>query len=142
MFAKIEKNKIVELRAIKEGKGWVPVPEEVAGETKIYDKETKSVRAMTRDEEIAEFQSFLVPDAWDHLRQRREAYLYDTDKMVVADRPPTEHMEEYRIYLRDIPDSYTDETIMNQAPVMTFDEYVASLSAPSSDEDLLDVEAE
>ena len=126
MFAKIVKNEMTDLSSVNGGKGWILVPEDVEGLVKIYDKKTKSIRAMTDDEKAADYAVVVLEDAWSNLRNTREVHLYETDKLVTADRDPVEHMLEYRDYLRDLPASYDDETIMNQTAVMTFDEYVVS----------------
>jgi hypothetical protein len=82
---------------------------------------------MTDDEKAADYSVVVLEDAWSHLRNTREVQLYETDSLVAADRDPVKHMLEYRDYLRDLPASYNDKTIMKQSAVMTFDEYVASL---------------
>tara|TARA_R110000744_G_scaffold136728_1_gene246790 strand:- start:1501 stop:1884 length:384 start_codon:yes stop_codon:yes gene_type:complete len=127
MFAKIVKNEMTDLSSVNGGKGWILVPEDVEDLVKIYDKKTKSIRAMTDDEKAADYAVVVLEDAWSHLRNTREVHLYETDALVTADRDPIEHMPEYRDYLRDLPASYNDKTIMKQSAVMTFDEYVASL---------------
>ena len=127
MFAKIVKNEMTDLSSVDGGEGWILVPENVEDLVKIYDKKTKSIRAMTDDEKAADYAVVVLEDAWSHLRNTREVHLYETDALVTADRDPVENMPEYRDYLRDLPASYDDETIMNQTAVMTFDEYVVSL---------------
>ena len=127
MFAKIVKNEMTDLSSVDGGEGWILVPENVEDLVKIYDKKTKSIRAMTDDEKAADYAVVVLEDAWSHLRNTREVHLFETDALVTADRDPVENMPEYRDYLRDLPASYDDKTIMKQSAVMTFDEYVASL---------------
>ena len=127
MFAKIDKNEMTDLSSVDGGEGWILVPENVEDLVKIYDKKTKSIRAMTDDEKAADYAVVVLEDAWSHLRNTREVHLFETDALVTADRDPVENMPEYRDYLRDLPASYDDKTIMKQSAVMTFDEYVASL---------------
>ena len=127
MFAKIVKNEMTDLSSENGGKGWIKVPEDCVDLVKTYDKKTKTIRAMTDDEKAANYAVVVLEDAWSHLRNRREWHLYETDLLAAADREPTEHMPEYREYLRDLPASYTDKTIMEQEAVKSFDEYVAGL---------------
>ena len=127
MYAKIVDNKITDLNAVDGGSGWVLVPADVEGADKIYDTKTSAVRAKTDAEIKAEFDVVFLADAWEHLRNQRDSYLRDTDAYTVSDRPATTNMPEYRAYLRDLPESYDDESILEQAPVMNFDDYVASL---------------
>ena len=127
MYAKIVDNKITDLNAVDGGSGWVLVPADVEGADKIYDTETESVRAKTDDEIAAEYNAVIVLDAWDTLRSQRNTYLSNTDHYALTDRTDTPNMPEYRAYLRDLPDSYDDESILEQTPVMSFDDYVASL---------------
>lgn len=127
MFAKIVKNEMTDLSSENGGKGWIKVPEDCVDLVKTYDKKTKTIRAMTDDEKAAIYAVVVIEDAWSHLRSRREVQLYETDSLVAADRKPTENMPEYREYLRDLPASYTDKTIIEQEAVRSFDEYVAGL---------------
>ena len=46
---------------------------------------------------------------------------------MVSDRPATTNMSQYRAYLRGLPATYNDTSILSQSPVMDFDTYVASL---------------
>tara|TARA_B110000438_G_C15716197_1_gene607606 strand:- start:545 stop:928 length:384 start_codon:yes stop_codon:yes gene_type:complete len=127
MYAKIVDNKITDLNAVDGGSGWVLVPADVEGADKIYDTGTSAVRAKTDAEIKAEFDAAVLADSWINLRQQRDIFLRDTDAHMASDRPATTNMPEYRAYLRDLPESYDDESILEQAPVMNFDDYVASL---------------
>lgn len=127
MFAKIVDNEIVDLREIADGEGWLTVPAELVGLVKAYDAETNSIVAMSYEEKEVRYAAQLLADSWSHLRSSREIQLYETDSLVAPDREPIDNMVEYRSYLRDLPSTYNDETILNQDAVMTFDEYVESL---------------
>ena len=127
MYAKIVDNKITDLNAVDGGSGWVLVPPEVEGADKIYDTGTNSVRAKTDAEIKAEYDAAVLSDAWMNLRQQRDIFLRDTDAYMASDRPATTNMPEYRVYLRDLPSTYDNTSILSQTPVKTFDEFVASL---------------
>lgn len=127
MYAKIVDNKITDLNAVDGGSGWVLVPADVEGADKIYDTGTSAVRAKTDAEIKAEFDAAVLADSWINLRQQRNIFLRDTDAYMASDRPATTNMPEYRAYLRGLPATYNDTSILSQTPVKTFDEYVASL---------------
>jgi hypothetical protein len=127
MYAKIVDNKITDLNAVDGGSGWVEVPIDVVDADKIYDTGTNTVRAKTEDEIKVEYDALMLADAWDHLRGQRNGLLRDTDEYTVSDRPATTNMPEYRAYLRDLPATYNDVSILSQTDVMEFDTYVASL---------------
>ncbi len=127
MYAKIVDNQITDLNAVDGGKGWVLVPADVEDVEKTYDTGTKTVRAKTDEELESEHNAVVILDAWDHLRNQRNTYLSNTDHYALTDRVDTPNMVEYREYLRDLPENYDDESILEQDSVMTFDEYVASL---------------
>lgn len=126
MFAKIVDNEIVDLRAVSDGQGWLTVPADVVDLIKVYDAETNSIVAMSNEEKETRHAAQLLDDAWSNLRSKREIQLYETDSLVAADREPIDNMKEYRDYLRGLPSTYNDETILDQDSVMTFDEYVES----------------
>lgn len=127
MYAKIVDNKITDLNALDGGSGWVLVPADVEGADKIYDTGTSAVRAKTDAEIKAEFDAAVLADSWMNLRQQRDIFLRDTDAYMASDRPATTNMPEYRVYLRNLPSTYNDTSILSQTPVKTFDEFVASL---------------
>lgn len=127
MYAKIVDNKITDLNAVDGGSGWVLVPADVEGADKIYDTGTSAVRAKTDAEIKAEFDAAVLADSWMNLRQQRDIFLRDTDAYMASDRPATTNMPEYRVYLRNLPSTYNDTSILSQTPVKTFDEFVASL---------------
>ena len=127
MHARIVDNKIVELDVADGGSGWVEVPADAVDFPKIYDTGTSSVRAKTEAEIKADVDAAVLSDAWRHLRQVRDEYLGNTDHYALKDRADTPNMPEYRVYLRDLPSTYNDTSILSQTPVKTFDEYVASL---------------
>lgn len=127
MYAKIVDNKITDLNALDGGSGWVLVPADVEGADKIYDTGTSAVRAKTDAEIKAEFDAAVLSDAWMNLRNQRDIFLRDTDAYMASDRPATTNMPEYRVYLRNLPSTYNDTSILSQTPVKTFDEFVASL---------------
>jgi hypothetical protein len=127
MYAKIVDNKITDLNAVDGGSGWVLVPADVEGADKIYDTGTSAVRAKTDAEIKAEFDAAVLADSWMNLRQQRDIFLRDTDAHMASDRPATTNMPEYRVYLRNLPSTYNDTSILSQTPVKTFDEFVASL---------------
>jgi hypothetical protein len=130
MYARIVNNEIAELDAGDFGgvAGWKVVPDADLGKPLKYDTGTSSVRAKTDAEVTTEFNAVLLEDAWSHLRGQRNRYLQKTDEyMSVPDRPATTNMPEYRVYLRDLPATYNDVSILSQDDVMDFEEYVASL---------------
>ena len=129
MYAKIENNKIVTLdSADRDGEtGWKQVPADDIGHALTYDTTSNSVRAMTTSEKNAEHTAITLSDAWEHLRNQRNIFLRDTDAYAISDRPATTNMPQYRAYLRGLPATYNDTSILSQSPVMDFDAYVASL---------------
>ena len=129
MYAKIESNKIVTLDAADHSgdAGWKQVPVDDIGHALMYDTTSNSVRAMTNAEKSAEHTAITLSDAWEHLRNQRNIFLRDTDAYAVSDRPATTNMPQYRAYLRGLPATYNDTSILSQSPVMDFDAYVASL---------------
>ncbi len=129
MFARILNDKIIEKDAVDHSgeDGWIAINDADIGKSLIYDTGTGEVRPKTEVELSAELQSLAVEDAWSTLRQTRNEYLGGTDHYALTDRSDTPNMVEYREYLRDLPDSYDDDSILDQAAVMTFDEYVESL---------------
>ena len=129
MYARIVDNKIVELDATDhDGEaGWKVVPADALEVQKVYDTGTGLVRPQTTAEKTAENDILMLEDAWWHLRRKRNKFLEDTDEYAVNDRPATTNMPEYRGYLRDLPATYNDVSILSQDDVMDFDEYVASL---------------
>ncbi len=129
MYARIVNNEIIELENSDRGgeAGWKPVPDADLGKDLKYDTGTSSVRAKTDTEVTTEFNAILLEDAWWHLRRKRDGFLDDTDQYAVNDRPATTNMPEYRVYLRGLPATYNDTSILNQDDVMDFDAYVASL---------------
>ena len=128
MYAKIESNKIVTLDSANhnEESGWLEVPVGEAGPY-VYDASSSSVRTMTDAGKSAEHTSITLSDAWEHLRNQRNIILRDTDQYMASDRPATTNMPQYRAYLRGLPATYNDTSILSQTPVMDFDAYVASL---------------
>jgi len=130
MYARIVDNKIVELDAADhDGEaGWKVVPADALEVQKVYDTGTGLIRPQTTSEISAENEALLLADAWQHLRGMRNRLLKRTDAyMSTSDRPATTNMPEYRAYLRGLPATYNDTSILSQSPVMDFDEYVASL---------------
>ena len=131
MFAKIVDNKIEETDANDhEGEsGWVAISDfdRDSGLSLVYDSDISAVRQQTDAESATAFDALVLGDAWSHLRRVRNGFLKDTDEYVVADRPATTNMPEYREYLRDLPEDYNDTSILTQDDVMDFDAYVASL---------------
>ena len=131
MYAKIESNKIVELDSVDhEGEsGWMEVSEfdRLSGINLVYDSDANAIRQQTAAEAATEFDTLVLHDAWLHLRSQRNGFLRSTDEYTVSDRPATTNMPEYRAYLRGLPASYNDTSILSQTPVMDFDTYVASL---------------
>ncbi len=131
MYAKIESNKIVELCSSNHDgeSGWLAVTDSDrdSGVSLVYDTGTSAVRQKTDAEIASEFDTITLSDAWEHLRNQRNGFLRDTDEYAVSDRPATTNMPEYRAYLRGLPATYDDTSILNQSPVMDFDTYVASL---------------
>ena len=97
------------------------------GKALTYDTGTSSVRAMTAAEKSADFDAVTLSDAWEHLRNQRNIFLRDTDEYMASDRPATTNMPQYRAYLRGLPATYNDTSILSQSPVMDFDAYVAAL---------------
>lgn len=63
---------------------------------------------------------------WQILRNIRNKYLHDTDKMMLPDFPVDTKLrgiyKEYRQYLRDCPKLFTEATI-STAKVKTFEEW-------------------
>ena len=131
MHAKIVNNKIEELDAENHHgeSGWVHVldTDRDSGVTLVYDSGTSTVRQETDAEKTAATDALVLADAWAHLRNQRNSLLKETDAYAISDRPATTNMPEYRAYLRDLPASYNDTSILTQTAVMDFDEYVASL---------------
>lgn len=129
MYARIENNIIVERDIGDHGgeAGWHKVPDADVGKVLIYDTDTSAVRARTDAENAAERDRVVLADAWRHLRHIRQGYLDATDQYAVNDRAATTNMPEYREYLRNLPATYNDTSILSQSPVMDFDAYVASL---------------
>lgn len=128
-YARIVNNIIVEIDAADYGgvSGWKPVPADDVGKPLTYDTSSSSVRAMTDAEKTAEHTAITLSDAWEHLRNQRNIFLRDTDAYAISDRPATTNMPQYRAYLRGLPATYNDTSILSQSPVMDFDAYVASL---------------
>ena len=129
MYAKIESNKIVTLDSADHSgdAAWKEVPADDVGKALTYDTGTSSVRAMTDAEKSADFDAVTLSDAWEHLRNQRNIFLRDTDEYMASDRPATTNMPQYRAYLRGLPATYNESSILSQSPVMDFDAYVASL---------------
>jgi len=129
MYARIENNIIVERDIEDHGgeSGWHKVPDADVGKVLTYDTDTSSVRARTDAENAAERDRVVLADAWRTLRHVRNTMLHNTDQYAPSDRPATPNMPEYRAYLRDLPATYDDTSILSQTDVMEFDEYVASL---------------
>ena len=129
MYARIINNEIEQLdSADREGEaGWKAVPVDDIGHALMYDTTSNSVRAMTTAEKNAESAAITLSDAWSHLRGLRNKFLKDTDAYAVSDRPATTNMPQYRAYLRGLPATYNDTSILSQTAVMDFDAYVASL---------------
>jgi hypothetical protein len=130
MYARIVNNEIVELDATDHSgdAGWKVVPADALEAQKVYDTGTSSVRAQTTAEANTAFTAVTLSDAWKHLRGQRNRYLQKTDEyMSTSDRPATTNMPEYRVYLRGLPATYNDVSILSQTAVMDFDAYVASL---------------
>jgi hypothetical protein len=129
MYVRIVDNKIVE-RTMDDhdgDAGWKVVPAEAEGKLLKYDTGTSSVRAKTDAENATELDSLVLAEAWQLLRTQRDTRLDNTDKFMMSDRTATTNMPEYREYLRDLPEEYSDVSIMSQTAVMDFDAYVASL---------------
>ena len=128
-YARIVDNKIAEIDAADHSgdAGWKEVPADDVGKALTYDTGTSSVRALTDAEKTAEFDAVTLSDAWEHLRKQRNGFLRDTDEYMASDRPATTNMPQYRAYLRGLPATYNDTSILSQSPVMDFDAYVASL---------------
>ena len=129
MYARIVNNEIAELDSGDRGgeSGWKPVPDADLGKPLKYDTDTSSVRAKTGAEISAENAAIGIAAAWGHLRKVRNNYLEGTDAYVISDRPATTNMPQYRAYLRGLPATYNDTSILSQTAVMDFDAYVASL---------------
>ena len=131
MFARIVNNKIVEQDANDhyDDSGWVLISDtDLASEgILVYDSDTSAVRQQTDAEAATAFDALVLGDAWSHLRGQRNGFLQATDQYIVADRPVTTNMPEYRGYLRDLPATYNATSILSQTAVMDFDAYVASL---------------
>ena len=129
MFARILNDKIIEqdARSHDGEEGWIQVDNADIGKPLIFDTGTGEVRPKTELELTVELESLAVEDAWFTLRQTRDEYLDGTDRFALTDRPDTPNMVEYREYLRDLPGSYDDDSILEQDAVLTFDQYVESL---------------
>ena len=131
MYARIESNKIVEQTSTNHDgeSGWLAISDFdlASGARLVYDSDTSAVRQQTDAEATTEFDAIVLNDAWSNLRKQRNGFLRDTDEYVVVDRPATTNMPEYREYLRDLPATYNDTSILSQTAVMDFDAYVASL---------------
>jgi hypothetical protein len=131
VYARIVNNKIVEQDASDHDgeSGWVAISDLDldSGVTLVYDSDTNAVRQKTDAERATEFDALVLQDAWLHLRVQRNRSLRVTDEYVVADRPATTNMPEFREYLRDLPATYNNVSILSQTDVMDFDAYVASL---------------
>lgn len=130
MYARIVNNEIAELDSGDRGgeSGWKPVPDADLGKPLKYDTGTSSVRAKTDAEVAADYNAVVLEDAWQHLRGMRNRLLKRTDAYVsTSDRPATTNMPQYRAYLRGLPATYNDTSILSQTAVMDFDAYVASL---------------
>ena len=129
MYARIENNIIVERDIGDHGgeSGWHKVPDADVGKVLTYDTDTSSVRARTDAENAAERDRAVLADAWRTLRHVRDSFLKETDEYTVSDRPATTNMPQYRAYLRGLPATYNDTSILSQTAVMDFDAYVASL---------------
>jgi hypothetical protein len=129
MYARIVNNEIAELDSGDRGgeSGWKSVSDADLGKPLKYDTGTSSVRAKTDAEISAENSAIGIAIAWGHLRKVRNNYLENTDAYMASDRPATTNMPEYRAYLRGVPATYDDTSILTQTDVMDFDAYVASL---------------
>ena len=129
MFARILNDKIIEKDSVDHSgqDGWIAINDADIGKPLIYDTGTGEVRPKTEVELTVEIESLAVEDAWSTLRQTRGEYLDGTDHFALTDRPDTPNMVEYREYLRDLPGSYDDDSILEQDAVLTFDQYVESL---------------
>jgi hypothetical protein len=131
VYARIVNNKIVEQDASDHDgeSGWVAISDLDldSGVTLVYDSDTNAVRQKTDAERDTEFDAIVLNDAWLHLRGQRNRSLRDTDAYAVNDRPATTNMPAYRTYLRDLPATYNNVSILSQTDVMDFDAYVASL---------------
>ena len=130
MYARIVNNEIAELDAVDHSgdAGWKVVPADAVEVQKVYDTGTGLVRPKTPAEITAENEANMLKDAWRTLRQVRNTMLNNTDAyMSTSDRPATTNMPEYRAYLRGLPATYNDTSILSQTAVMEFDAYVASL---------------
>jgi hypothetical protein len=129
MYARIANNEIAELDSADHNgeSGWVSVSDSDVGQTLKYDTDTSAVRGKTEAEEEADYNAARLIDSWSTLRNVRNGFLDDTDKYAVNDRAATPNMPEYRTYLRDLPATYDDTSVLGAHVVMTFDEYVASL---------------
>ena len=131
MYARIVNNEIEELDAKNHAgeSGWVDVSDSDrdSGVTLVYDTDTSAVRVKTAAEITAETDALVLADAWSHLRGQRNNLLRNTDEYALTDRPTVTNMPEYRAYLRDLPATYDDTSVLGTHVVMEFDEYVASL---------------
>ena len=130
MYARIVNNEIAEITSVDRGgeAGWKEVPADAFDVQKVYDTGTSAVRAQTEAEKTTVFNSVVLVDAWLNLRHIRNRFLQKTDEyMSVSDRPATTNMPEYRAYLRGLPATYNDVSILSQTAVMDFTAYVASL---------------
>lgn len=60
-------------------------------------------------EEVAEYETLAINEAWEDLRRRRNSLLASSDWTVLADTPtPTAAWKLYRQELRDLPANTTD----------------------------------
>lgn len=66
-------------------------------------------------------------DGWYRLREKRDRLLQETDKTQLADFPIDTKLRglyrEYRVYLRDLPKLFNEETIKT-AKVKSFEEWL------------------
>ena len=132
MYAKIESNKIIEIDSVDHAgeSGWKAVSDadRDSGVSLVYDTDASVVRQQTDAEKTAEVTAVTLSDAWLHLRGQRDRFLRQTDEyMSTSDRPATTNMPEYRAYLRGLPATYNDVSILSQSAVKDFTAYVASL---------------
>jgi hypothetical protein len=129
MYCKIVDNKIVErtMEDMSGVSGWKVVPADAMDGPRMYDVSTGLIRPKTTSEINTQNEALLLADAWRTLRNARDTLLRDTDAYAVSDRPATTNMPQYRAYLRGLPATYNDTSILSQTAVMDFDAYVASL---------------
>lgn len=66
-------------------------------------------------------------DGWYRLREKRDSILKETDKTQLADFPIDTKLRglyrEYRVYLRDLPKLFNEETVKT-AKVKNFEEWL------------------